>query len=676
MKEKLKKTEVYKNWFYTGSPLVITKPAAREAGICLVHLLLGFLLSAARFSGSPLPLSLGLIVSAGGSPRGLAVLLGSSIGYLIMQPFSSGLMLASSSILCYVTMYIFGGIWVSRQRWFRSLVSGCMYLVVGTIFLMSQEFYLLLLCQFSLGVLLAALSPLSFDSLLSCRYQSLSAITAMGFLVMGTASIPSLLPFSPGLLAAAALSCAAVRLGDYGSAAPLSAACGIGLDLSMGTPGTHTFLFTTVALSGTAAKKQHPVFRTMLFLVAFLSCLALLDIITLDSLLSLGLGTGLSFLVPGVMVAGREPNAALEAAGQAAQQLSSGSNALTELYDALHIDPAEHRQQAQQQIISRVSRTVCSRCRNFSRCWSSQTPGAGQLFLKAIPTITARGKALREDFPKEFLEECRQSEGLLTALNQELDNAALRRRERHAAGEHRFVAARCLLHTSQLLSKNAELLCRTKRLPEEAFRVRVGVSARGRRGSRVSGDRGICFHGADRRFYVVLCDGVGTGSDAAKESLLTANALMELISSGMPPENAMELINGVFVLRNSGCYATMDVLELNLVTGQAQLFKWGAAPTYLKSGTNVNKYGTAGLPPSLGVGSTYGAEIIRLSLWGGDMLILASDGVMVDGSEGLIRSFEGNQVKELANLLIDHAEDMGGEDDMTAAVIRLDELRP
>ena len=138
----------------------------------------------------------------------------------------------------------------------------------------------------------------------------------------------------------------------------------------------------------------------------------------------------------------------------------------------------------------------------------------------------------------------------------------------------------------------------------------------------------------------------------------------------------MDFLNGMYLLRDTGCFSTMDVLELSLVNGQGTLYKWGAAPSFLKSGKSVKKLGTAAPPPGLGVGSAYGAEIIRLSLWGGDMLILSSDGAVRDETADLIRSYDGDSVKELAASLVQLAESAGGEDDMTAAVLRLDALAP
>ena len=88
----------------------------------------------------------------------------------------------------------------------------------------------------------------------------------------------------------------------------------------------------------------------------------------------------------------------------------------------------------------------------------------------------------------------------------------------------------------------------------------------------------------------MLCDGMGTGSDAAQESTTAVDTLTDLIQSGMQPDHAMEFLNGMYILRDTGCFSTMDILELSLITGQGTLYKWGAAPSYVKSGTIVKSW--------------------------------------------------------------------------------------
>ena len=138
MKEKLKNSPTLQKWFYTQSPLVITRPALRETAACLLFLICGFLLSCGKLGGTPAPFALALLASVGGGLRGLTCLIGTVAGYLTMQPFSQGLQMTSSGILIYVVNYIFGSLWVTKRSWFRCTVAGGMTGAVGLIFLLSQ----------------------------------------------------------------------------------------------------------------------------------------------------------------------------------------------------------------------------------------------------------------------------------------------------------------------------------------------------------------------------------------------------------------------------------------------------------------------------------------------------------------------------------------------------------
>ena len=265
----------------------------------------------------------------------------------------------------------------------------------------------------------------------------------------------------------------------------------------------------------------------------------------------------------------------------------------------------------------------------------------------------------------------------MVAINQELDDVACRKQCRTRSEEDRIIVSRSLLHLSRMLEKNARQLRSDQRIPEEAYTARLGVAAKGRHGARLSGDRGASIHTDDGRLYVILCDGAGTGEPAAQESLLAVDTLVELIQAGMPPEDAMELLNGMYILRDSGSFSTMDVLELSLLNGQGTLYKWGAAPTYVKSGSVVKKIGLRraaswpGRGEHLRRGGFAAEPMERGSGWR-----WSATGVVSDATEVLIRDFEGENVKALATALVDRAQEVGGEDDMTAAVVRIEELRP
>ena len=382
-----------------------------------------------------------------------------------------------------------------------------------------------------------------------------------------------------------------------------------------------------------------------------------------------------SLLLPAGIIVGRDKSAVEQSADLVEQRLTCGRDVLLRLYEAVDADPVRQEQKEKNQIFDRAATKVCRRCGQYSQCWDKGAENTYRLLSPILPGMLDRGAAKPEDFPEEFRDQCRQMDEWIPAVYQELERFRSRRLSRSRNQENRIIASRILLYLGQMLEKNARALRNDRSVPQEAYTVKLGVAAKGRGGARLSGDRGASLHTEDGRLYVILCDGVGTGAPAAEESLLAVDTLVELIQAGMPPEAAMELLNGMYILRDSGNFSTMDVLEVNLLNGQGTLYKWGAAPSYLKSGNVVKKLGTAAPPPGLGVGSGERAEILRLNLWSGDMLVLISDGVDGAETETLLREFSGENVKALSAALVDQAAQSGGEDDMTAAVVRLLEVR-
>lgn len=676
MKQKLKKRPILEQWFYTQSPLVITRPALRETISCLLFLVSGFVLACGQLAGQPAPFVLGLLSAAGGGLRGLCTLIGAIAGALTMQSFSQGLELTSAGLLTFVTMYIFGSLWVTKQPWFRCLVPGIMRAVVGGIFLFSRQLTPLLLAGYAQNVLLSALSPLAFDALLQKKRRSIGAMMSLAFFLIGLTRLPLLWDLNPGIIAACAITVLSARRTDPGTTAAVGACAGLSLDASLMTGGTWVLSITAGALAGTCISRQHKWMRTILYVAGMGAAMLYLGNVSSIAFANIGIGILLSLILPGTMMVGREESAIEQSSALVEQRLAFGETALHRLYAAIGLDPEQKAQQEREHIFDKAASKVCRQCTRYSICWERNAQDTYQTMRSVLGVILDRGEAQREDFPQEFSQECRHMEGLLVALNQELSSIACRSQFRSRNEENRLIASRTLLHMSELLEENARQLRSVQITPQEAYTVKVGVAAQGRRGARISGDRGVCFHTDDGRLYAILCDGMGTGKDAAQESTTAVDTLSDLIQAGMQPDHAMEFLNGMYILRDTGCFSTMDVLELSLITGQGTLYKWGAAPSYVKSGKIVKKLGTAAPPPGLGVGSTSSAEVIRLSLWGGDMLVLVSDGVVREETEDLLRSYDGENVKELSSLLTAQAEAAGGEDDMTAAVFRLDELAP
>jgi stage II sporulation protein E len=161
---------------------------------------------------------------------------------------------------------------------------------------------------------------------------------------------------------------------------------------------------------------------------------------------------------------------------------------------------------------------------------------------------------------------------------------------------------------------------------------------------------------------------MGTGLGAAQEGCTAADLLRQLLTGGFPPEYALRSLNSLLALRGRAGAVTVDLAQISLATGTVDLYKWGAAPSWVLRREGAEKIGTVGPPPGISVGD-YRETVDRLSLRRGETLILSSDGL---DAEGVLRTEEVGPAAppgELAAYILERGGRSG--DDATCAVVRL-----
>ena len=285
----------------------------------------------------------------------------------------------------------------------------------------------------------------------------------------------------------------------------------------------------------------------------------------------------------------------------------------------------------------------------------------------AAGRIFQSGSAGRDDLPAEFTERCCYPDGFLAAVNEALETQRTRRQYQTRLAESRSVLSDQFRYLSRLLQG----VCDPERdaAPSvPAYTPDLGYRARGVRGGSVSGDHGSCFT-CGEWYYLLLCDGMGTGEEASRESASAIHFLSELLLSGFEAQDALQMLNGVYILRGDGGFSTVDLLQISLVTGEGFLHKWGAAPSYLRQAQRLVKLGAPTPPPGLGVDGRGRGECLRVSMGRGEMLVLVSDGVAPEETERWIRGYKGRSPRELASGILGCGGETG--DDRTAAVLCL-----
>ena len=306
-------------------------------------------------------------------------------------------------------------------------------------------------------------------------------------------------------------------------------------------------------------------------------------------------------------------------------------------------------------VLAKAQERACGGCPCRKTCRERMEQLPRQLLHRPLVDTTSLPLSCKK--PGRLILELRRGQEQLRAIKAD--------RERQA--EYRAALVQQYQFLSLFMQELSDQLPNRARRTYQQFSVEVVSSSRARENS--NGDRCLWFAGIGCRYYVLLCDGMGTGLGAAEEGQSAASLLRQMLSAGFPPEHALRSVNSLLALRGRAAAVTIDLAELRLDSGRVTVYKWGAAPSLLLSGTAAEKIGTAGPPPGLSV--TGGREMVeRLSLRRGEVLVLLSDGVDPEGV--LRRSAVHSQLppEELAAQILDSGC-RGGEDDATVAVIRL-----
>ena len=625
------------------------KPVVELLTRFLGAMAVGFLLAGAGAADSWLPLPLCLAAALGLGLPSFGAYLGGCLGYVVFWNSTLALEPMAAGLLVEAGLCIFGDQTVEKTPWYApgSVMIFCA--LAGFLFLLEQRFAPGQVWRWLLRIAVAGGGTVCFRQALqqgarTCRLVLLACLCA-GLCAVAPAGMPL------GLIAAAALAAGAL---PTTMALPAAVLVGLALDLSWDSG------MTAVLTLGALLCRELP---RIPGLGAWLVCVLAGILLTgTDSRALAGalLGAPLSLLVPADLLADSLP--ALRARED--QRLVAASNLLDQLCQCLDPKRTSRPMPETAAVFDHAAERVCRMCSLWDECWDRNAAETVEALDYAAGPMMDRGMAVREDLPPLFLNRCRHVESFLGAVNRELDDLTCRRQCRNRIRESR-----------RILSGQYGVLARAlirEPLPEDTatrFRPEVGFRSRGRKGDSVSGDRGASFR-MGPYFYLLLCDGMGTGVGAAAEAGTAIGILRTLLQAGTQPEEALVLLNGIYILRDDGGFSTVDLLQADLNSGEVLLYKWGAAPSYLKRKGEVEKIGTGSLPPGLGVGEEHRPEEAKLSLARGEMLVLVSDGAGGEAAERFMRQYGGTSPKELASGII-ACSCTQEEDDRTAVALML-----
>lgn len=641
---------------------------------CALRFALAALLCRAQIFGGYAPFALGLVAAAGRGWDGLFALLGCAAGAAVFLDFSHALRTVAAAVLIHTANRAFFDQPWYRKKLFLPLLTAGLMGAVEFVYVLQGDLNEAAGCL--IAMLAAALCAYGLRPAAPGKQQPAAALTlALGGLT-ALASLHTGGGFSPGRIAAVA---AVLLLGQEAEHALPAALCiGLCMDLAAQSGGfVCTAAYAAGALALYALRPEGRVRAALIFagtMILFsLPLSAEQGLILLFESLA---GTLLFLLLPARAVQGKHLAAQQTEtdAGESGlrRRVEQSALALRELYDSVARAPRTPEENPAA-IFDRAAERVCRDCSLCNTCWEKEYSRTYNALNDATGALLRRGQGKGVDFPAYFSDRCIRFPSFLSAVNTELQAYLLRRQYRAQLSGARAQAAGQYAELSELLSAAAS----TPAMGGTLLPYRVGLSMRPKHGEHVCGDCLSDFETENGRLCLLLSDGMGSGEGAHRESAMAVRLLERFLRAGIDAAPALRTVNSALTLRaeTTDSFTTIDLLSLSLQSGEGELYKYGAAPSYIKRGGKVRRLSSRGLPAGLQSGDMP-PETVRVQLQRGSFFVMVTDGVADSTDDewlqNLLAGWEGDNPQLLAAaILADSREKRGETDDASVLALYL-----
>ena len=606
--------------------------------------LLGLCLSAASLGNLPQPIAMAVLCA--GLPDWLPVpyTLGAVAGYWLFWGAAGGqgiLWMAAALPVCLVALR---EKLVRRLPLLQPMLAAAIVAVCGVLLQVLRGDTVPILAYF-LRVALA-FGTTFLVSLVRRRRDTAADWVAMGLLVLALAQVAPLPFLGLGFVAAGLLAGTAPF--------PAVALAGLALDLARVTPVPMTAVLCLTALLRLLPKLPR-LWQHMAPGAVYLAVMGLCgqwDLLPLPALVLGGL--------LGILLQGYQPQVYHRGeTGFAQVRLEMGAAVMRQSEQMLlEVEEAPIDEAA---LLAKAVDRACGTCPSRRDCKERAGAGAVNPQLLQQPQIRA------DDVPVD----CRKRNRLMMELRRSQDQYRALKADRDRQQEYRVAVIQQYRFLAEFLQDLSDALPRRAEKEKPRFQPEVAVCSSGK--ELANGDRCLWFAGPQCRYYLLLCDGMGTGLGAAAEARAAGDMLRRLLMAGYPSAYALRSINSLCTLRGRAGAVTMDLAEVHLDTGKVMLYKWGAAPSWLLGPNGAEQIGASSPPPGISV-SGCTESVDRVSLRHGQMLVLLSDGVDNHVIAQQIDLMSEEPPGSLAAKLLE-AGRTGGTDDTTAAVLRLMPIR-
>ncbi len=242
--------------------------------------------------------------------------------------------------------------------------------------------------------------------------------------------------------------------------------------------------------------------------------------------------------------------------------------------------------------------------------------------------------------------------------------------------EYTVEKSRCAL-------KNGTLSCSCSLIPASCFKINIGFAGAKGAGNIVSGDSYWHTSLKGGKHIIILSDGMGVGVRANKESSAAVQLVQKLLDNGFGVDTAIKTINSILGMRScEETFATLDLAIVDMYSGELEVYKIGASPSFIKRGNAVGVIKSSSLP--VGIIDKVEVQSVVKKLRPGDFFVMMTDGVLEGNRDlqdkekwmmSIIREMKEDSVQEMSELILKNAlavVDGPIKDDMSVLLFKIE----
>lgn len=211
-------------------------------------------------------------------------------------------------------------------------------------------------------------------------------------------------------------------------------------------------------------------------------------------------------------------------------------------------------------------------------------------------------------------------------------------------------------------------------VPVPKLRIDFAISTKAK--EQRNGDNVTVTKIGENKFFIALSDGMGHGDVASRTSLMVLELIKSMFEIGIDSKLIIESVNKLLLPAGLDNFSTLDACVIDLNKAKCDFIKLGASVSVLKHASTSEIVKCDSLP--IGIVQNLKPTIISKNLYVGDMIFIASDGVVDSYSDiheykNFINDSKIYNLQSFTDSVISDADYMSSahKDDMTIIAVNL-----